>query len=91
MLVAVAIKEGRMHYFVDKDDNDKEYQIQRCPFCGADVSEVMSQAELWEDNCFSIDVFTVCCVKDKGGCGATCGFHFTKQAAVSRWNTRVVI
>ena len=45
-----------MHYFVDKDDNDKEYQIQKCPFCGTDVAEVMSQAELWEDNCFSIDV-----------------------------------
>jgi len=78
-----------MHYFVD--DDNRTYQIQRCPFCGVDKAEVISHAEMYDDNSLSVDRFTVVCNIYNGGCGATCGFHESKQKAVTRWNTRVVI
>ena len=79
-----------MRYFVD--DDNRLYQIQRCPFCGVDHAKIISQAELWEEDTASCaERYTVVCDRDDGGCGATCGFHESKQKAVCRWNTRVVI
>lgn len=81
-----------MKYFVDPEDGSICYQLQRCPFCGKDESlEVVKQSDLWNDYELPVERFTVVCSWNKKGCGATCGFHSTKQKAVSRWNTRVVI
>lgn len=78
-----------MKYYEDEEGN--VFQLQRCPFCGMEVAEVISQRELWDDPSFNADRYTVVCSRDNGGCGGTCGFHGSKQKAVSRWNTRVVI
>ena len=79
-----------MNYFVD--DDGKQYQLQKCPFCGMSVAVVIPESELKEEpKSEEYEMFTVCCAYNQGGCGATCGYHNTKQKAVSRWNTRVVI
>ena len=74
------------------DENGVTYQLQRCPFCGMESAELITQAELWGEGCEDLaGRYTVCCSRDTGGCGATCGFHDSPDQAVSRWNTRVVI
>lgn len=77
-----------MNYF--EDDNGDRYQLQRCPFCGKSVAMVLPESELKLEK-KDIEMFTVCCAYNSGGCGATCGYHMTKQKAVSRWNTRIYI
>ena len=76
-----------MNYWID--DDMQAYQLLRCPFCGTEAAEMLTQEELWDYPMNSIR-YTVCCARSRGGCGATCGFHETKQQAASRWNTRRV-
>ncbi len=36
-------------------------------------------------------MWTVVCDYSKGGCGTTCGYHYSKEKAIARWNTRGVV
>ena len=78
-----------------EDSDGKVYQLQRCPFCGMDVAEIMSQTdyidELGCDPYEHAETYTVVCSFLDNGCGATCGYHYSVSEAVRRWNTRVVI
>lgn len=79
-----------MKYCVD--EHGYAWQLQRCPFCGMDVAEILIQSEQYErDPKVYSERYTIVCNWNKNGCGATCGFHDTISDAVSRWNTRVVI
>lgn len=74
-------------------DNGKIPMLQKCPFCGGDVGMIVDQYELndyhrAEDESEVIKMFTVVCDYDKGGCGATCGFHSSEYYAALAWNTR---
>ncbi len=77
------------------DENGYTFQLQRCPFCGMDVAELLTQTELMEEaNVEPYDHaerYTIVCAFNKRGCGATCGFHDSKADAIKRWNTRVII
>lgn len=60
--------------------------LKRCPFCGADVAEVVI---------FPVDMrerfsprFGVVCHYDKGGCGGAGGLYKSPQEAVAMWNQR---
>jgi Lar family restriction alleviation protein len=77
-----------MTYWID--DDNKSYPLLRCPFCGTESAEMITQEELWGYP-MNATRFTVCCSRERGGCGATCGFHETKAHAATRWNTRTVI
>ena len=82
-----------MKYCEDSDGN--VYQLQKCPFCGMDVAEVMSFTDYMKEHEFlnyeHAETYTIICNFINGGCGATCGYHYSIERAVSRWNTRVVI
>ena len=65
---------------------DKE--LKPCPFCGSTTAPKMfTQEELWDEK-FSMDLYTICCQMDAGGCGATCGFHWSAEKTIERWNRR---
>lgn len=72
-----------------EDERGYSHPLMKCPFCGADVALLISQADMWgcED---IIDRFTVVCDRDKGGCGATCGYRGTREKAAVAWNGRTV-
>ena len=71
-------------------DNWKIPMLQKCPFCGGDVGTIVNQYELndYQENDDAVKMFTVVCDYDKGGCGATCGFHSSEYYAALAWNTR---
>lgn len=82
-----------MTYVTDKDG--LIYQLQRCPFCGMDVADIVSQTEMMEERQEEpyehAERYSVVCDFHKRGCGATCGYHESVAEAVKRWNTRVII
>lgn len=61
--------------------------LKPCPFCGNRELELLSQAELWDDDDLPVDRFTVVCPFPVG-CGATCGFQGNKEKAIKAWNRR---
>lgn len=82
-----------MNYY--KADNGKFYPLMRCPFCGMEVAEIITQTEMieeiGEEPYEHAERYSVVCSFKRKGCGATCGFHDSPDQAVSRWNTRVII
>ena len=71
-------------------DNGKIPMLQKCPFCGMKVGTIVNQFELndYHEDEDAVKMFTVVCDYDKGGCGATCGFHSSEYYAALYWNTR---
>lgn len=68
-------------------------EIKPCPFCKSQKAPELSSCIDMEacvdfEACESDGVFCVCCDFNKGGCGASSGFRFTKEEAIEAWNTR---
>ena len=73
------------------DDSGNRVQLLRCPFCGKDVTTMISQTDLFGFGEDLADRFTVVCDMDKGGCGASCGFTWSKTRAANKWNSRAKV
>lgn len=64
--------------------------MNKCPFCGADVAEVVTASEL-EYDCpigWGERHFSVVCNVHNGGCGATTGFYDSEEEAEEAWDRR---
>lgn len=66
--------------------------LKSCPFCGGKEIEISSCKGLEEcenfDHCEDKEYVSVVCNFNKGGCGASNGYHNTKEKAVEAWNRR---
>lgn len=60
-------------------------EIKKCPFCGGNFAEY----NLCEDEDTLVEQYNIVCNAQKGGCGASCGYAFTKKEAEKKWNRRV--
>ena len=60
-------------------------QLKPCPFCGGNFAEY----DLYVDEYVIEKQYTVVCNAQKGGCGASCGYSYTKRDAKKKWNRRV--
>lgn len=68
-------------------------ELKPCPFCKSQKAPELSscidvEACVDFEACESDGVFCICCDINKGGCGASSGFRFTKEEAIEAWNTR---
>lgn len=79
-----------------------EIKLEECPFCGADVAEMLDAHDLeecgnfedercpceWYENVGKCKLHTVVCNINKGGCGASSGYFETEERAAKAWNSR---
>ena len=67
-------------------------ELKPCPFCnGENIIIIPCYEENCENECCEgcDDVkYTAVCRKSKNGCGASCGWHKTKELAIAAWNRR---
>lgn len=78
-------------------------KLKACPFCGADVAEMLNAHDL--ETCGNFDddrcpceqyegtgrceFHTVVCGINKGGCGASSGYFEAEERASQAWNNRI--
>ena len=75
--------------------------LDKCPFCGAAVADIVTVQNL--EMCANFEDFDVCmcfkpsgecgmfvavCDANKGGCGASSGWRTSPEAAADAWNRR---
>lgn len=76
-------------------NDDQEYELDACPFCGKDVVSFINCQEMraCEDfrQCEDGHYLSVVCSFKNGGCGASSGFFPTAQEAADAWNRRAEI
>jgi len=87
-LLTHAIKHGNHHSYSREggmyelnycpECGKKISQLRACPFCGQDVAKV-------EEDPYKVYVV---CNYHEGGCGATSGYHHSKEEAIEAWNRR---
>lgn len=64
-----------------------------CPFCGKQIAEIgncknMEECEHFEE-CPAVEPYVcVVCSINKGGCGASTGYHEGVEKAIAAWNRR---
>lgn len=72
-------------------------KLKSCPFCGKSVAEIDDAKELggcpYYDDCDQAEyeqceMHSVVCNVHRGGCGASSGYFFTAEEAISAWNRR---
>ena len=67
-------------------------ELKPCPFCGkTNPLEISTSADITEcEKCLedTSNFVTVICNVNKGGCGATCGYHPKVKQAIKEWNQR---
>lgn len=83
-------------------NKEPRLELDKCPFCGADVAEMLNAHDLEECGNFECDCcpceqyedvgrcefHTVVCSINKGGCGASSGYFETEERAAQAWNNR---
>ena len=68
-------------------------KIEKCPFCGKQIAEIgncknMEECEHFEE-CPAVEPYVcVVCSINKGGCGASTGYHEGVEKAIAAWNRR---
>jgi len=76
-------------------------ELRECPFCGKKVAEyatvweceqcanfqepVCQNYQDWPEEC---GIHLVVCPSNRGGCGASTGWHISKEDAANAWNRR---
>lgn len=87
-LVAEAFYEGVHKSYSRKNSH---FNLRYCPECGKELSQLMAcpfcdqeVAKVEED---PYKVYVVCNYHE-GGCGATSGYHHSKEEAIEAWNRR---
>ena len=67
-------------------------KLKRCPFCGKEVAVVSSCVEVEGcgnfESCGGAGYSCVVCDAQNGGCGASGGYHDTREEAIDAWNRR---
>jgi Lar family restriction alleviation protein len=67
-------------------------KLKPCPFCGKEVAVFTTCKE--EEDCAKFEVcedvgyLCIVCDFNKGGCGASGGYHETREEAIDAWNRR---
>ena len=67
-------------------------EIKPCPFCGLNVANVTTCAQLEDcenfETCNDAEFYCVVCDATKGGCDASGGYRQTWNEAIESWNRR---
>jgi len=68
-------------------------KIEKCPFCGKEVSEISNCQELEGcrhfEKCPATEPYVcVVCNMHEGGCGASSGYYDSAEKAIAAWNSR---